>query len=70
MVFIHKLRVSDHFQAWLELVHNVCLLYNSYRFRSPVWLSLMNEREYASTANNFCTNLAALICEYDLKSTR
>ncbi|EJD75443.1 hypothetical protein LOAG_17408 [Loa loa] len=63
--FLHLL-----FEAWLELVHNVCLLYNSYRFRSPVWLSLMNEREYASTANNFCTNLAALICEYDLKSTR
>ncbi|VDK79177.1 unnamed protein product [Litomosoides sigmodontis] len=63
--FLHLL-----FEAWLELVHNVCLLYNSYRFRSPVWLSLMNEKEYASTANNFCTNLAALICEYDLKSTR
>uniref|UniRef100_A0A8L7TAE1 UDENN FNIP1/2-type domain-containing protein n=1 Tax=Brugia malayi TaxID=6279 RepID=A0A8L7TAE1_BRUMA len=63
--FLHLL-----FEAWLEFVHNVCLLYNSYRFRSPVWLSLMNEREYASTANNFCTNLAALICEYDLKSTR
>nr|CDQ00798.1 Bm5538, isoform b [Brugia malayi] len=64
------LRSFDYLQAWLEFVHNVCLLYNSYRFRSPVWLSLMNEREYASTANNFCTNLAALICEYDLKSTR
>ncbi|KAM3726436.1 Folliculin-interacting protein [Dirofilaria immitis] len=63
--FLHLL-----FEAWLELLHNVCLLYNSYRFRSPVWLSLMNEREYVSTANNFCTNLAALICEYDLKSTR
>uniref|UniRef100_A0A915PVT7 Ubiquitin-like domain-containing protein n=1 Tax=Setaria digitata TaxID=48799 RepID=A0A915PVT7_9BILA len=63
--FLHLL-----FEAWLELVHNVCLLYNSYRFRSPVWLSLMNEKEYASTASNFCTNLAALICEYDLKSTR
>ncbi|VDN02992.1 unnamed protein product [Thelazia callipaeda] len=63
--FLHFL-----FQAWLELAHNICLLYNSYRFRSPVWLSLMDERKYTSTAYNFCTNLAALIYEYDLKSTR
>ncbi|VDK49840.1 unnamed protein product [Anisakis simplex] len=56
------------YQGWSKLVNAMCVIHNTPRLRAPVWLSLMDEKLYASTANKFCSTLSKLISEHDHKT--
>uniref|UniRef100_A0A0N5AH85 UDENN FNIP1/2-type domain-containing protein n=1 Tax=Syphacia muris TaxID=451379 RepID=A0A0N5AH85_9BILA len=61
--------LSVIYQAWKEMVRSVCLLHNSPRIHTPVWLSLLEEEKYENVAEKFCSTLAELISFCDLKTT-
>ncbi|MFH4982098.1 hypothetical protein AB6A40_008807 [Gnathostoma spinigerum] len=62
--FIHII-----YQAWMEFIRSVCLLYNSPRLLNPVWLSLLRDETYDDAAASFCSHLASLIRSLDSKTT-
>ncbi|KAI3418803.1 hypothetical protein GPALN_007903 [Globodera pallida] len=78
VVQIHK-AVQDRtqflqliYEGWSTVCNSLCLLCNSPRLRSPVWLSLVSVDldKKGNIAFNFCSNLAYLIRLLNTKETK
>ncbi|KAI1732713.1 folliculin-interacting protein middle domain-containing protein [Ditylenchus destructor] len=80
---IHKLIAQIHravnaktqffslaYQGWTEFCTATCVLHNSLRLRSPVWLSLTDPTTQESTAEEFCRTLAKLADQLNTKDTK
>ncbi|KAI6180823.1 hypothetical protein M3Y98_00762700 [Aphelenchoides besseyi] len=64
---------SNFFQnvyaAYCRFGESVCLLHNSARLRTPVWLSLQDAQIQNETARQFCRTLASLIGRLERRET-